>query len=176
MTSPNTQPVAVPRYEKLRSYVAAVLQPKDFVLIGSATLAARGIRDVNDLDVLVRPSRWVLVKAKFAEGYWPAASSDAEVPEYDPDLDADGKPREILRTGQHDFMMTPPRIVGAVTAADVFQDAQYFEGFQVGSPRHCLAIKALAGRKKDHADMTSLAALIALEESEEHSLSVPCPF
>jgi hypothetical protein len=134
----------------------------DFVLVGSAALAARGIRDVNDLDVQICCSLWPEVERLHAAGYWPKGPDKAEK---DGGLYEDGPNRRILLTGQIDFFDAMPRISSCTPFEVVFRESEWIGGFRIVSLRHCLAVKALANRKKDHEDMETLARLIRAEEA-----------
>ncbi len=157
-------------YDTLRAYMRVIDNKSPFMFMGSAALAVRGVRDVNDLDVLIRPKLWGVVDMFARKKYWPtkAIPPIKHVPTIAETL-APGDPeyvgRRLMRTGWMDFADSLPRIAAAVTVDDVFKAAGTFDGYQVISLRHCLAIKALANRPKDGPDMKALAELIMREES-----------
>lgn len=160
---------AVKNYDTLRAYMSEIRDSSLFVLTGSAVLAARGVRDVNDLDVLIRPELWGTVRDLNAKGYWPTkpiespriGTKGVHIPDTD---DPEYGIRDLLRTGWMDFGDSLPRIASCVTVDQVFKDASVIDGYQIMSLRHCLAIKALANRPKDGTDMQQLAYLITTSE------------
>lgn len=151
--------MSFPNYDNLRAYIPESFKRTDFVLMGSAALAARGVRDVNDLDLLIRKRLWRPVKRLISEGHWPTKEIE---PHANPDFkdDPDYVSRELVRTGWMDFSDSLPRVAQVVTVAEVFEEADIFEGYRVINLRHCLAIKVLANRPKDTLDMVALAHLI----------------
>lgn len=134
--------IATPKLEKLLEAIPAEWSSNDFVLCGSAVLAFEGIRDVNDLDILVRPH---LFKKE---------PEETKTVTYG---------RVLSRRDGMDIMTTLPRI--GDDAPDPFETAVVYRGvWRVLAPRHVLAIKALAFRKTDLDDMISLAELIKEQE------------
>lgn len=162
----------------------------EYVLVGSATLAARGARDVHDLDVLVSGKLWPYVK----KHHWPSAervannvcrtagcsyfdvrdntNKDNPVDEY--------VGEKLHRTPLIDFLTAVPRIYARFE--DVLQDSEIFEvpgrtGFlgafrtppmrrvRVMSVRHCIAVKALvphsvSSSSKHARDISALSAFL----------------
>lgn len=152
-------------YKRLVSYLPKGWGPDDFVLCGSACLAARGVRDVGDLDVLIRPELWEVVTHLHFNNAFPAGKKVLpfyEDPVYE---SAQLEGRRLLMTGEIDFFDTMPRITN-LGNLDIFGAATIIGGYRVVSLRHCMAIKALVpqSRPKDVTDMLLLAELIAEEE------------
>lgn len=136
------------------------------MLTGSACLAARGVRDVHDLDVLVGYELWSQVHELDLEPL------DAPPPQPIIDdetgiahLPDDYEPRVIRQFVGFDFFTELPRMAKTIDWGLAWKSAQLIDGFYVISPRHCLAVKALANRDKDLTDIGTLAAIIMHEES-----------
>lgn len=155
--------VPTPRYDELRRLLPGTWPRASFVLCGSAALAARGVRDVNDLDVLIKPDMCDAVRAHFASiGAAPRFENDygdsttrAFFAQY-----IIGEPDALFPSGRKiDFFSVMP-LVSPKKSEAVFAEASTFDGYQVVSLRHCLAVKALANRAHDTADMVTLALLI----------------
>ena len=126
-----------PNFKRLRGCLPASWSRDDYVITGSACLAVQGIRDVKDLDILIRPVLWPEVEQ----------------------LGAHFPKDEIA------FFDEVPRL--AHLGADViFEHADKVDGYNIISLRHCLAIKALVtkSRPKDVQDMLLIAKLIAATE------------
>lgn len=166
---PNGRPT--PNLYRLLAYIPKTWSSTDYVLCGSAALAFRGYRDVRDLDVLVRPSATIgapptdmmeEVERLDREGHWPVAPELSEAK-----LENDGAlyagSYRLRRTGEIDFFDGVPRLAPGVTVHEVFAHSKLFEGRRVVSLRHCLAIKALAFRRRDDDDMIALARFISHE-------------
>jgi hypothetical protein len=141
--------VETPRLRKLLSEIPSNWDREDFVICGSATLAFRGIRDVHDLDILVRPELLESMRGDLTHRDGSYASSYGD-------------------NGLIDIFSKPPRL-GSVTFDDVKNEADQFEGFYVQSARHTLAIKALVPilRDKDRPDMVELAKIIAQQRTRK---------
>lgn len=165
-----------PRLFALLSCVPRDWAPEDYVLCGSACMAARGLRDVRDLDLLVRPSLW----SQAEELYLPhrdEAKHQAYADRADPDVPIKhgapampSGPRQLICTTLGiDVFTEMPRIARVVDFETTFaaSDILYADGrlFNVISLRHALAIKALANRHKDLDDMIAIAQAIAQEEA-----------
>lgn len=140
--------VATPRLRKLLAKLPEDWDREDFILCGSAALAFRGVRDVRDLDVMVRPKLLdKLEHVRRSKGlYADAVLVDANV----------------------DVFAKPPRLDN-LTFDDIRRDADFIDGYYVQSLRHTLAIKALVPtpREKDKPDMVALAELIAREPAKK---------
>lgn len=148
----------------------------DFVLCGSACLAVRGVRDVNDLDVFVRRQEMI-----------------HDVKSLGPHIPIeDHTPLYFHVTDGHNFIQVGVEVEGRQTHIDVFSKMpflpvtfdQVWDGadsfsfkdaescildVRVMSLRHCLAVKALARRtttasvRKDMRDMHLLVEQIGFE-------------
>ena len=134
--------------------------PSDqFILVGSACLAVRGVRDVHDLDVLI--DRSLLYSANTfvnTRSY----VKDRPAARLQPYLDEDAP------WSEYDFFTEPPRLtLYTIESIRERADTVFVQGRKVlvQSPYHTLAIKALVHppRKKDIADMKLLAEIIADE-------------
>ena len=152
-----------PRFSALLEQIPAAWRTEDYVLIGSATLAVAGIRDVNDLDVLVHP----LLAAKLGAELEPEGTGSVYA-------------RRLLGTqaavgAKVDVFLSVPRIRLGFDA--VYAMAMTYAGRRVQCARHTLAIKALAvpHREQDVIDMLSLAKLIAAQESAERAIPLAVP-
>lgn len=162
---------------RLASYLPAEWNPNDFVLCGSASMTIRGLRDVNDLDVLIRPRLWGSVRELHRRGYWPGEARDTKDPQSN-----DGPRRDLLLTGEIDFFDEMPRIAAGVRREDVFTHAEFHQlailpsgrTLRFACLRHVLAVKALAFRSKDYDDMVVLAERIRLEE-RNRPVAPPAP-
>lgn len=139
--------------------------PRDsFVLCGSASLAVRGIRDVHDLDLMVRPEIMEETHALVREHGEKGHSERYAV-------GAGGEPRLVRLECGLDFWTEHPRTANVADFARTLACADLFEvqgrAVNVLSLRHTLAIKALAmrtTRSKDLPDMVWLSRLIEDEE------------
>lgn len=145
-----------PNLSRLLARIPAAWEPRDFILTGSAPLAFRGIRDVNDLDILVSPRLFDLIE-KNPEGIY--RNSGASMDPYAPYV-AEGL----------DVFNVAPRI--GLTFNDIMQWAENFHGFFVQHPAHSLATKALVlpTRSKDRRDIVELAKIVA-QLSDDRLLS-----
>lgn len=139
----------------------------DFILCGSAALAIRGVRDVHDLDVFIRPGIWDSAGLDRIPGI--VISTSAE--EYSATGDSEVSNQKLVRldTG-FDFFNALPRATCSFDRAFECADDFKVEGrsIKVLCLRHVLAVKATAMtvpmRGKDWDDMSKLAALIEKEE------------
>lgn len=173
-----THRMHTPRFDALIADLPSHWSAESFVLVGSAALAARGVRDVNDLDVLVlEPQLWLDIP-RLGEPVDIRPNND---PAYQPGVraqQAGGEPprarvvhRRRTASGVIDFLDDLPRIAQCITPEMALEDSalicvgQDVRPRRIVSLRHCLAIKALAGRPKDVDDMMKLAVLIMAEEA-----------
>lgn len=155
-----------PVYEELLGYIPKEWNPDDYVICGSACLAERGIRDVGDLDIQVRPRLWAEAERLHQAGHFPPGLDSHPVGRVPgPESDFGGRDGRVLFTGRIDFFVNVPRIF-ALGADEVFRRSELRRGRRIISLRHCLAIKALVpiSRRKDVDDMVSLALQIFEEE------------
>ncbi len=174
-----SEPRALERLVELTSLIPASWPRGDLVLVGSACLAVRGFRPVRDVDVLVRPESWSMVEAALVKpgSDWEQhpggelhADTRSELP-YDhmPDNHKDPPGRRFVRldarAGYIDLFDGMPRLWQSLSFGAVLADATEWRGFRVVSLRHCLAVKALADRSVDYADMRELCRLIEAEEN-----------
>lgn len=157
-----------PVYEELLSYLPKEWDADDYVLCGSACLAERGIRDVGDLDVQIKPKLWPEVLRLHEAGHFPEGPDKQVQP--GPDSDFGGRDGRALLTSRIDFFVDIPRIF-TLGADEVFAKSELRRGRRIISLRHCLAIKALVpeSRRKDVNDMISLAFQISEEECRRNT-------
>lgn len=165
-----------PRLEALLNRIPDTWEAQDFILCGSACLALAGIRDVGDLDVMVRPALFDEAVA-LGSGYWdapldfPAKSKSNQslgerAAEYRAAIQqATGQDLGRLECFQHyDFFTThPPETIGITWELSRKHASLEDIGrrkVQVLHPRHVLAIKACAMRKNYDNDFQALAWLI----------------
>jgi hypothetical protein len=140
--TPKSKEEKTPNFQALIKKIPADWSREDFILCGSAALAVRGIRDVRDLDILVRPSLMATIPVtKDVDGYTEKFSEDI------------------------DIFDKPLRLENFLTFDDIKRTAELFDGYYVQSPRHTLAIKLLlpSPRAKDVPDIISLSQVIAAE-------------
>lgn len=161
---------------KLLSLLALIPDswPRDqFVLCGSAGLAFRGLRDVNDLDILILPALWETLSSIPGE---PKEKSEVEEAYTEPDDGSVAKARsKLVRLSTDLDIFDALPCISNVTSfsraqecADKFPSPiKDYDEFQVLCLRHILAVKALAmvpKREKDFKDMMLLTEAIAREE------------
>ncbi len=107
------------------------------VLVGSAVLATRGIRDVRDLDVLASGELF-----HYLRGRSPTEVIDDQL--------AFMTPVGVIQVGT--------RLVSfargsSLTSFDVFRDAERWKGWRVMSLEHLEEFKRAVGRQKDQEDL-----------------------
>tara|TARA_R100000656_G_scaffold104176_1_gene75998 strand:- start:39910 stop:40605 length:696 start_codon:yes stop_codon:yes gene_type:complete len=159
-----------PLFEELVARIPAGWSEDDFVICGSAALAVRGVRDVHDLDILVRTEEMVedvddlLRKGELTPF---VVDNDADLSMY---AESSIERRKLVLTQEMDVFDSMPRVTGLTfehvhTQSDKFRmkDGRVF---RIVSPRHCLAVKTLIPilRPKDLVDMERLARIIAAED------------
>lgn len=107
------------------------------VLVGSAVLAVRGIRDVRDLDVLASPEVFAYLK-----GCEPADQTEDEV--------AFRSARGVIQIGTK---MVSFAKGSSLTAFDVRQGSRIWQKWRVMSLEHLKDFKRAVGRQKDLEDL-----------------------
>ncbi len=107
-----------------------------FVVVSSGTLALHGIRDANDIDLIVKPSLWIKLSEKY------------EVFEKDGTVRINlGNNIEALGEGSR---FTNPELVPQEI---VFAQAIQHEGIKFMNLTHLRTIKSQSTREKDQADV-----------------------
>lgn len=138
-------------------FLACGVPTESFVLVGSAPLAVHQVRDVSDLDVLVLT--WHVEIGEFIGSNRIRAQG----------VTYDGV-RQVVHVdtpaGVVDLLHRMPRI--GLSNEEVYSAGAWWpiagRAVRVCSPRHSLAVKALAPSRPKHlADMLSLASIIANE-------------
>lgn len=140
--TPKSKNKPTPKLQALIKKIPSNWSREDFILCGSAALAVRGIRDVRDLDILVRPELMAKIPVK---------------------RDIDGYSEKLF--DDIDIFDKPLRLENFLTFEDIKKTAELFDGYYVQSARHTLAIKLLlpTPRPKDVPDIVALAHIIAAE-------------
>lgn len=140
------------------------------VLCGSAFLAWRGVRDVEDLDVLIPPplhklapdgrciSDPVLSRVISFTETRPPKKEQPRLGIYDP------QGRVLVQCEGYDFFDSQPRLSGFLTYDNTLKNAMPMKHggkmFWVMHPSHCIAVKAMVLRPKDRIDIGNLLRLI----------------
>jgi hypothetical protein len=128
------------RFIKLLAHLHALgVDSQRVVLIGSAPLAIRNLRDVNDLDVLCTPDQFDKLRRHASEL------------QYD-DCAAIQTPFGVIQVSSNLAYFTATD----VTEEAAFTDADHWGGWLVLSLKHCVAIKKGAMREKDMDDLQLL--------------------
>src|SRR5690348_3074052 len=113
--------------------------PSDhFVVVGSGALSIRGIRDSEDIDVIVTESLWNQMIKKYKVGI---NSFGVENLELENDI-------EILNPAQSIFGNSK-----IVPRNDIFKKADIFDGIKFLNLDHLKKIKTKLGREKDLKDV-----------------------
>ena len=113
--------------------------PKDqFVVVSSGALAVRGIREANDIDVIVTPALWSELMEKYKVKL---NNSGVETIDLDNEI-------EILNPSQSIFGNS-----SVVKIEDIFENADEFEGIRYINLDHLKTIKSVLGRDKDLIDI-----------------------
>lgn len=130
--------------------------PNDYIACGSAILAAMGVREVRDLDVLVRHEFMVGDMKEMA-------LPDPKALPYDPGTEKLRRSNRMifaLDQKKVDVWTSLPRIGAAFDFDKALKASIQFGRWKVLGPRPVLAIKALANRAGDIDDMKELVRLI----------------
>lgn len=156
-----------PRFDAFLVALARIVPVDECVLIGSAVLAVRGIRDVEDLDVLVKPR--VLDRLRVAD----------DLKSLDVDLPDDGKGVLQLATSLSAFYAVDL----ALSVDEVFQRRERAaavgydtRGWWVMTLNQCIEIKRKLDREKDLADVEALQKFgVALVDERARASKSPPP-
>jgi hypothetical protein len=125
-------------FNKLFEYLKSIGLPSDqFVVVGSGSLAYRGIRDVNDLDVIVAEDLW----NELIKKYTVVLENDVERVRFELDV-------EVLNPKQSMYGNST-----VVSLADIFENADIFEDVKFINLEHLKKIKTYLGREKDLRDV-----------------------
>lgn len=114
------------------------LPTNHFVVVGSGALSIRGIRDSEDIDVIVTESLWNQMIKKYKVGI---NSFGVENLELENDI-------EILNPAQSIFGNSK-----IVPMKDIFEKADMFDGIKFLNLDHLKKIKIELGREKDLKDV-----------------------
>lgn len=131
-----------PKFEALVAHLGHHCTAGEVLLMGSAPLAVRGLRDVNDLDVLVGVDKFVrLVGMRIPDS-----------------VIEDGCLAIITPAGQIQISSNPQAHIQSIEIpyAELWRDAEKHlgvNGFLVMSLAHMMEVKLKAGRPKDGDDV-----------------------
>ena len=126
-----------PKFHALLAALEQILRNEPAVLIGSAPLAVLGLRDVNDLDVLVKPNTVEILAARGAT-------------EYDSYSAAFVLPVGTIQITSQLYNLAANC---GLTEAQVWQRADMWQSWQVWNIQHCKTFKATVRREKDVDDL-----------------------
>ena len=114
------------------------LPASDFVVVSSGALSVRGLRESNDIDIIVTQSLWDEMIQKFKVGIndWGVENLQLE------------DNIEILNPKQSIFGNSR-----VVLVEDIFEKADVFDGIKFINLEHLRAIKLKLGREKDIQDV-----------------------
>ncbi len=114
--------------------------PKDqFVVVSSGALAVRGIREANDIDVIVQPDLWAELTKKYIVKL---NGNGIEVIALDNEI-------EILNPSQSIFGNS-----SVIKIVDIFKYSDEFDDIKYINLDHLKSIKSALGRDKDLRDIT----------------------
>jgi hypothetical protein len=132
--------IETPKFALLLEGLEKIVGPEDAVLVGSAPLAIREIRDVNDLDVLVRSEVFdVLREVSGVLG--------------------DGADRMVVfQTPEGLSIQITDRLLNhaataGITEEDVWSAAEEWRNWRVLNLQQCRRIKEATRREKDYEDL-----------------------
>lgn len=124
--------------KKLKELDKLKFNKTSYAITGSGPLAVRGIRQANDIDVLVAPSLWVKLLQKY-NSY-------------------DGK---HIRIGNieiwSDFINLTPILL------EIIKGAEIIEGYPFVSLEHTISWKKYLNRKKDQDDIKLIEEFLFLQ-------------
>jgi len=161
------------------------LDPRNYMLVGSATLAHRGIRDVNDLDIFAASPEALAALEVLGERVTIEGSESDELHYNGATLVRLDVDLPVIGRARVDLFDKLPGVEGLAftEARERFGWLVHDESslaYCVGTPRLCLAVKAMALRSErkrantlqDHTDMLALVGLIARDEGDDESVPV----
>jgi hypothetical protein len=136
-----------PKYTYLVHQLEHIIAPDRCILVGSALLACLGLRDVNDLDVLV-PSRELdaIVEGSLPDDNWQRTFDQNTV---------------VLKTPEGLVIQVSDRLdcfaaSRVLSEMEVAIGAEMRGAWKVMSLAHLVAFKRAVGREKDLDDLTLL--------------------
>lgn len=137
-----------PRFHALLKELRRALAPSYVILVGSAPLAARGWRDVEDLDVLVESTAFDLLRKAFPEDW-------REEYDHERDIYAATTPAGMIQLSAH-----AAPFVGKVglVAWDIVKLATPWEGWLLMDLDQVRAVKRARGQDKDQDDLRLIAS------------------
>jgi hypothetical protein len=118
---------------------AAGLPRVDYAVFGSGPLAARGLREAGDVDIIVRPALWAALAARF-----PVT------------VKGDGR---VIALGAVEVWDSWAPDVGPIS--ELITTADVIRGYRFVRLERVLAWKLAAGRPKDAADVALIRAYLA---------------
>lgn len=127
------------RFEALLAELAKLVMKKEVHLLGSAILAIRGVRDVQDLDVLATPDTM--------HRLWPVAT---EAERY---AIAFKTPHGAIQISDR---LSEFGLCRSITAEVVREKAEHWQGWRVISLDTLKQAKRIRGQDKDHEDLRLL--------------------
>jgi hypothetical protein len=126
-------------FAALASLDAAGLPRADYAVFGSGPLAARGLRQAGDVDIIVRPALWAALAASF-----PVT------------VKGDGR---VIALGAVEVWDSWAPDVGPIS--ELITTADVIRGYRFVRLERVLAWKLAAGRPKDAADVALIRAYLA---------------
>ena len=146
-----------PRYHALTRELRRVLSPNQVVLVGSAALAHRYMRDVNDLDVLVEEKAFQWMTKHFPHDW--SVEHDTER-----DIYAASTPAGMIQLSSH-----AAAFVGSagLCAQDIVKNALHtVDGLLIMSLTHVYQVKLARRQEKDLDDLRLIGELLDRTESD----------
>lgn len=135
---------------KLEKLKALDLPRDQFVVVGSGPLAVRGLRESNDVDVIVTRSLWDVLKNKYSVG-----TNEMGV--------------DVLSVGEDIEILDPEKSLfsnfAEISAEELFSEADEIEGLKFINLTHLKKIKLAFGREKDFRDIKLIDGYLSTRKS-----------
>jgi len=148
---------ATPRYDALTRELRRLISPSQVVLVGSAPLAYRGLRDVNDLDVLVEESAFQRISKHFPHDW--SVEHDTER-----DIYGASTPAGMIQLSSHAAPFVGE--VGLCSYDIVSKATNTDDGWLIMSLEHVYRIKLARRQEKDLDDLRLIGELLNRTESK----------
>ena len=120
--------------------------PDQYIVVGSGILAAKGIRQTNDLDIVVTPELFDKCKA---EGWEVLPWTKESIP---------GK--DWLKKGEIEVYVQLSRKSGGISATELLKKAEIIEGIPFITLESLIDFKREYGRPKDFEDIKVIEACL----------------